>query len=51
MSGKNKLGTWFGFLLILLWCLFPVAWIISLSFKSVSESTSRLPLNSNRAMA
>ena len=39
MKGKNAIGTWVGFLLILLWCLFPVAWIISLSFKSVGETS------------
>ena len=39
MKAKNAIGTWVGFLLILLWCLFPVAWIISLSFKSVGETS------------
>ena len=29
-NAKNQAGTWIGFLLIMLWCLFPVAWIISL---------------------
>ena len=47
MKGKNAIGTWVGFLLILLWCLFPVAWILSLSFKSEGEtalgSTTFLP--------
>ena len=43
MKGKNKIGTWVGFLLILLWCLFPVAWILSLSFKSVGETTVGSP--------
>jgi multiple sugar transport system permease protein len=43
MEGKNKIGTWVGFLLILLWCLFPVAWIISLSFKSVNETAVGSP--------
>ena len=40
MKGKNAIGTWVGFLLILLWCLFPVAWIISLSFKSEGETAT-----------
>ena len=31
---KTNLGTLVGVVLILLWCLLPVAWIISLSFKS-----------------
>ncbi|MCY4727094.1 carbohydrate ABC transporter permease [Nocardioides sp. STR2] len=43
MKGKNAIGTWIGFILILLWCLFPVAWIISLSFKSVSETAVGSP--------
>jgi multiple sugar transport system permease protein len=37
-SGKTAVGTWIGFALIMLWCLFPVAWIISLSFKSAGET-------------
>ena len=43
MKGKNKIGTWVGFLLILLWCLFPVAWILSLSFKSEGETAVGSP--------
>jgi multiple sugar transport system permease protein len=43
MKGKNAIGTWVGFLLILLWCLFPVAWIISLSFKSEGETGAGSP--------
>jgi multiple sugar transport system permease protein len=43
MKGKNKFGTWVGFLLILLWCLFPVAWILSLSFKSEAETAVGSP--------
>jgi multiple sugar transport system permease protein len=35
---RNLVGTWVGFVLILVWCLLPVAWIISLSFKSVDET-------------
>ena len=31
---KNRIGTAVGFVLILVWCLLPVAWVISLSFKS-----------------
>ena len=38
-DGKTQAGTWIGFLLIMVWCLFPVAWIISLSFKSVGETS------------
>ncbi|WP_374456112.1 carbohydrate ABC transporter permease [Nocardioides sp.] len=43
MKGKNAVGTWIGFVLIMLWCLFPVAWIISLSFKSVGETGAGSP--------
>jgi multiple sugar transport system permease protein len=43
MKTKNAWGTWFGFLLILIWCLLPVAWIISLSFKPVAETTAGSP--------
>src|SRR5688572_31834944 len=43
MKGKNKIGTWVGFILILLWCLFPVAWILSLSFKSEGETSVGSP--------
>ncbi len=35
---KNSLGTGVGFVLILVWCLLPVAWILSLSFKSADET-------------
>ena len=38
MDTKTKTGTGIGFVLILIWCLLPVAWIISLSFKSVEET-------------
>lgn len=43
MKGKTKIGTWIGFLLILVWCLFPVAWILSLSFKSEGETAVGSP--------
>ncbi|MDT0184212.1 carbohydrate ABC transporter permease [Microbacterium sp. ARD31] len=43
MKGKNAVGTWIGFVLIMLWCLFPVAWIISLSFKSEGETGAGSP--------
>ncbi len=39
----NVLGTWFGFALIMIWCLLPVVWIISLSFKSPAETTAGSP--------
>ena len=43
MKGRNAIGTWAGFVLILLWCLFPVVWIISLSFKSEGETAVGSP--------
>jgi multiple sugar transport system permease protein len=35
---NNRIGIGVGFALILVWCLLPVAWIISLSFKSADET-------------
>jgi multiple sugar transport system permease protein len=43
MKDKTNAGTWIGFLLILVWCLLPVVWIISLSFKSVEETAAGSP--------
>ncbi|MAS56831.1 carbohydrate ABC transporter permease [Nocardioides sp.] len=40
---KNKIGLPVGVLLILAWCLLPVAWIISLSFKSQTAITNGSP--------
>lgn len=40
---RNNVGTWVGFVLILVWCLLPVVWIISLSFKSVAETAAGSP--------
>ncbi|GAA4711957.1 carbohydrate ABC transporter permease [Nocardioides conyzicola] len=40
---RNLIGTWVGFLLILVWCLLPVVWIISLSFKGVGETAAGSP--------
>src|SRR5690242_19409132 len=37
---KTGIGTYVGFVLILVWCLLPVAWIISLSLKPVTETTN-----------
>jgi multiple sugar transport system permease protein len=39
----RKLGTALGCLLILVWCLLPVVWIISLSFKSQTAITNGSP--------
>jgi multiple sugar transport system permease protein len=40
---KQKLGLTVGIVLILTWCLLPVAWIISLSFKSQDAITNGSP--------
>ena len=39
MPLKNKIGIVIGGALILTWCLLPVVWIISLSFKSQESIT------------
>jgi multiple sugar transport system permease protein len=43
MRGRSAVGIWTGFVLILVWCLLPVVWILSLSFKPVSETTVGSP--------
>ncbi|KRF36758.1 carbohydrate ABC transporter permease [Nocardioides sp. Soil805] len=43
MKQKTGIGTWIGFALIMIWCLLPVVWIISLSFKSLAETTAGSP--------
>ncbi len=43
MKNLNKLGTAIGCVIILVWCLLPVAWIISLSFKSQEAVTNGSP--------
>jgi multiple sugar transport system permease protein len=40
---RNLVGTWAGFVLILVWCLLPIAWILSLSFKPVDETAAGSP--------
>jgi multiple sugar transport system permease protein len=42
-EARTKIGTWVGFLLILVWCLLPVVWIISLSFKGPTETAAGSP--------
>ncbi len=37
---KTGVGTYAGFVVILVWCLLPIAWIVSLSFKSLAETTT-----------
>ena len=43
MSTKNRIGVVIGALAILTWCLLPVVWIISLSFKSQAAITNGSP--------
>ena len=40
---RNKIGTWVGFLFILVWCLLPVVWMISMSFKGPTETGTGSP--------
>ncbi|HET6666235.1 MAG TPA: carbohydrate ABC transporter permease [Marmoricola sp.] len=40
---RTKVGTWAGFVAILVWCLLPVVWIISLSFKGPNETAAGSP--------
>ncbi len=42
---KSKMGpsTWIGMVLIGIWCLLPIVWIISLSLKTVAETTTGSP--------
>lgn len=43
MKSKMGIGHWIGFVLIMVWCLLPVAWILSLSLKSESEVSAGSP--------
>ncbi len=40
---RTKIGTWVGFIAILIWCLLPIVWIISLSFKGPTETAAGSP--------
>jgi multiple sugar transport system permease protein len=42
-STRAKVGTIIGFIFILVWCLLPIAWIISLSLKPVEETATGSP--------
>jgi multiple sugar transport system permease protein len=41
MSTKEKTWWWIGGALIILYCLFPIAWIISLSFKTTADLANK----------
>jgi trehalose/maltose transport system permease protein len=43
MKRSTGPGTWIGFAAILVWCLLPVVWILSLSFKPVTETSAGSP--------
>ena len=43
MKRKTKIGMIVGAALILLWCLIPIAWILSLSLKPVEETATGSP--------
>jgi multiple sugar transport system permease protein len=43
MRGRMGAGTIIGAILILVWCLLPIAWIVSLSFKPVGETAAGSP--------
>jgi multiple sugar transport system permease protein len=40
---RMGIGHWIGFVAILIWCLLPVAWMVSLSFKPVEETAAGSP--------
>ena len=42
---RTKMGpsAWIGLVVIMVWCLLPIAWIISLSLKPVAETTAGSP--------
>ncbi|MCR4513122.1 carbohydrate ABC transporter permease [Aeromicrobium sp. 50.2.37] len=42
-NAATRIGTLVGFVAIMIWCLLPVAWIISLSFKSQEAVTNGSP--------
>ncbi len=39
-SQKTNPGVWVGFAVIMVWCLLPIVWIFSLSFKSLDETNA-----------
>jgi len=43
MRGKMGPSQWIGLVVIMVWCLLPIAWIISLSLKPVAETTAGSP--------
>lgn len=42
-AARSRAGIWVGFAAILVWCLLPVVWIVSLSFKSPAETAAGSP--------
>ncbi len=43
MRGKMGPSHWIGLVVIMVWCLLPIAWILSLSLKPVAETTAGSP--------
>ncbi len=43
MRAKMSVGAWVGLVLVMIWCLLPIAWILSLSMKPVAETTTGSP--------
>jgi multiple sugar transport system permease protein len=41
--GKLTWKIWLGFAVVLVWCLLPIVWILSLSFKPVTETVAGSP--------
>jgi multiple sugar transport system permease protein len=40
---RMGVGHWIGIVAILVWCLLPIAWVVSLSFKPVAETAAGSP--------
>jgi multiple sugar transport system permease protein len=40
---RMGISHWIGFVAILVWCLLPIAWVVSLSFKPVAETAAGSP--------
>jgi multiple sugar transport system permease protein len=40
---RDRIGIGVGFVAILVWCLLPIAWVVSLSFKPVEETAAGSP--------
>jgi trehalose/maltose transport system permease protein len=43
MRSRMSPGAWVGFVIVLIWCLLPIVWIISLSLKPVADTNAGSP--------